>query len=449
MRKKLEFQADRIEAVLSLHKVPARVTGGTVTPRWVRFQVLPAVGAKISKIRNLHEELAAALDAPSCRVSRRGAAVAVEVPRDDPQPVRLLPLYNQLTGKNEERSGKNKEKRMEIRDSPSSILHSSHSSPIPPVTAILGLAEDGAPLLIRLPSPDVAHILVAGTTGSGKTMLLQTMILSLAMTNPANQRIGESAAGESTNWRIADSPTRSIAMVLIDPKGHAFSLFDGLPHLARPVVRDVEESTEAFQSLVHLMERRGAIRNPQSAIRNPQFPVVVVIDELADLLMMGGKAVQEPLTRLTQRGREAGIHIIAATQKPTSAVLGPLVKANFPVRLVGRVTSAEDARTASGWSGTGAERLLGRGDFIAVAEGRVTRFQVAHVSQAEIQEVVGRLGDTSTRLSTSGGWRMEDDRSRVRSVTPSLAPSRPISLPWPVSQLTRVMRRSIPGGASC
>ena len=429
MRKKLEFQADRIEAVLSLHKVPARVTGGTVTPRWVRFQVLPALGAKISKIRNLNEELAAALDAPNCRVSRRGAAVAVEVPRDDPRPVRLLSLYNQLTN--------------QPTNQPTNLPvgQTGHSS-IPPVTAILGLAEDGAPLLIRLPSPDVAHILVAGTTGSGKTMLLQTMILSLAMTNPAHQRISESATGDSAHWRIAESPTRSIAMVLIDPKGHAFGLFDGLPHLARPVVRDVEESTEAFQSLVHLMERRGGVRNPQ-------FPVVVVIDELADLLMMGGKSVQEPLTRLTQRGREAGIHIIAATQKPTSALLGPLVKANFPVRLVGRVTSAEDARTASGWSGTGAERLLGRGDFIAVAEGRVTRFQVAHVSQAEIRKVVERLGDTSTGLSTSGGWKMEDGRSRVRSVIPSLAPSRPISLPWPVSQLTGVMRRSIPGGASC
>ena len=434
MRKKLEFQADRIEAVLSLHKVPARVTGGTVTPRWVRFQVLPAVGAKISKIRNLSEELAAALDAPSCRVSRRGAAVAVEVPRDDPQPVRLLPLYNQLTGKNEERRMKNEERRMkneerriETRDSAFSILHSSHSShssPIPPVTAILGLAEDGAPLLIRLPSPDVAHILVAGTTGSGKTMLLQTMILSLAMTNPANQRIGESATGESTNWRLADSLTRSIAMVLIDPKGHAFSLFEGLPHLARPVVRDVEETTEAFQSLVHLMERRGGVRNPQSA-------VVVVIDELADLLMMGGKAVQGPLTRLTQRGREAGIHIIAATQKPTTAVLGPLVKANFPVRLVGRVTSAGDALTASGWSGTGAERLLGRGDFIAVAEGRVTRFQAAHVSPAEIRKVVGGMGEER---------RMENGESLVSILLSSFSP---------VSQLTGVMRRSIPGGVSC
>jgi S-DNA-T family DNA segregation ATPase FtsK/SpoIIIE len=408
MRKKLEFIADRIEAVLSLHQIPARVTGGTVTPRWIRFQVLPAVGAKISKIRNLSEELAAALDAPSCRVSRRGAAVAVEVPRDDPQPVRLLPLYNQLTAQ--------------------PTGQPANSSSIPPVTAILGLAEDGAPLLIRLPSPDVAHILVAGTTGAGKTMLLQTMILSLAMTNPANQRIFESATGESTNQRIADSLNRSIAMVLIDPKGHAFGLFEGLPHLARGVIQDAEEMAEALQSLVRLMELRNS----------PASRVVVVIDELADLLMMGGKAVQEPLTRLTQRGREAGIHVIAATQQPTTAVLGPLVKANFPVRLVGRVTSAEEARTASGWSGTGAERLLGRGDFIAVAEGRVTRFQVAHVSPTEIRDVVGRMGD--------GGWRMENDRNQVLSATPLPSPlSRPtrlISLPWPVSQLTGVMRRS-------
>jgi len=342
MRQMLEFQADRIEAVLQLHKVEARVTGGTVTPRWVRFQVLPAVGAKISRIKGLSEELAAALDAANCRVSRRGAAVSVEVPRNDPQPVRLWPLYSQLA------------------DQPNG------QPAIPPITAVLGLAEDGAPLLIRLPSPDVAHILVAGTTGSGKTVLLQTMILSLAMANPA-QREG-------------------LALVLIDPKNHAFKPFGALPHLARPVIGTVEEAVEALYSLVRLMERRGAWNWPR---------VVIVIDELADLLMMGGKPAQQALTRLTQRGREAGIHVVAATQKPTTAVLGPLVKANFPVRLVGRVTSVEDARTATGWSGTGAERLMGRGDFLAVAEGRVTRFQVAHVSPAEIQDIVDHLSASS------------------------------------------------------
>ena len=412
MRKKLEFQADRIETVLSLHKVPARVTGGTVTPRWVRFQVLPAVGAKISKIKNLSEELAAALDAPSCRVSRRGAAVAIEVPRDDPQPVRLLPLFRQLTNQ------------------PTNQLTNQPS--IPPVAAILGLAEDGSPLLIRLPSPDVAHILVAGTTGSGKTVLLKSMILSLAMANDPSD----------------------LSLVLIDPKGSAFSPFEGLPapgcrgrqaglpHLARPVIREIEETTEALQSLVRLMERRGPAclaaeagagrqgdgetgrQGACPAIGRPS--VVIVIDELADLLMVGGKPVQWALTRLTQRGREAGIHIVAATQKPTSAVLGPLVEANFPVRLVGRVTSVEDARTATGWSGTGAERLLGRGDFLAVAEGRVMRFQAAHVSPAEVREAVAHLAQ--------GGLLP------VASLAP---PTHRVSLPWPVSQLTEAFR----GGA--
>jgi DNA segregation ATPase FtsK/SpoIIIE, S-DNA-T family len=406
MRKQLEFQAERIEAVLTMHKVPARVTGGTVTPRWIRFQVLPAVGAKISKIRGLSEELAAALDAPNCRVSRRGAAVAVEVPREHPQPVRLLPLYRQL----------------DLED-------------IPPATAVLGLAEDGAPLLIRLPSPDVAHILVAGTTGSGKTALLQTTILSLAMANPAPSLFGGERA-------------QSLSMVLMDPKGSAFSLFEGLPHsggrvvseatirhrghygtlphLARPVIRGVEETIEALQSLVRLMERRG--------VRNSQ-PVVVVIDELADLLMVGGKAVQTPLTRLLQRGRGAGIHVVAATQKPSAAVLGPLIKANFPVRLVGKVTSTTDARVASGWSGTGAERLLGRGDFVAVAEGRVIRFQAAYVTPDEIREVVARLAQgasPSVFVSTESGHC-----SRV-----PIAP-RTSLLPGPVRQLAEAIRGGV------
>jgi S-DNA-T family DNA segregation ATPase FtsK/SpoIIIE len=390
MRKKLEFQADRIEAVLTMHKVPARVTGGTVTPRWVRFQVLPAVGAKISKIKGLSEELAAALDAHSCRVSRRGAAVAVEVPRDDPQPVRLLPLFRQL----EDDDGG-----------------------VPPVTAVLGLAEDGAPLLIRLPSPDVAHVLVAGTTGSGKTALLQTMILSLAMVNRPRQ----------------------LVLVLIDPKGHAFGLFEGLPHLARPVVREAGETIEALHSLVRLMERQGT-RGGSRVGGRPG--VVVVIDELADLLMVGGKPVQVALTRLTQRGREAGIHVIAATQKPTTAVLGPLVKANFPVRLTGRVTSIEDARTATGWSGTGAERLMGRGDFLAVAEGRVIRFQTAYVSPAEIQELVRRIGGPEWRVE-NGEWRVENGRGEALSANPSVAPSRQVSLPWPARRLTEVLRGGV------
>lgn len=336
MKNKLEYQADRIEHTLAVHKIPGNVTGGTITPRWVRFQVLPATGVKISKIKALAEELAAALDTSSCRISRTGASIALEIPRDDPQPVRFIPLYEQLTAPNQ--------------------------TPVPPTTAVLGLAENGEPLLIRLPSPDVAHILVAGTTGSGKTVLLQTMITSLAITNTPAQT----------------------SLILIDPKHHAFNSFAHLPHLIKPILVDTTEITETFQSLVQRMDDQG--------VKQAKSPdIVVVIDELTDILMVGGTPLQTAITRLTQRGREAGIHIVAATQKPTSAVLGPLLKANFPVRLVGRVTSTEDARTATGWSGTGAERLTGRGDFLAVAEGRVIRFQAAHITPTEIETILAKL----------------------------------------------------------
>ncbi len=236
------------------------------------------------------------------------------------------------------------------------------------------MTDDGAPLLIRLPSADVAHVLVAGMTGSGKTMLLQAIILSLTMLNEP----------------------REVGMVLMDPKGSAFRVFDGAPHLSRPVIREVDEGKEALASLTRLMEQRGGLGRTEGP------HVVVVIDELADLLMTGGSELQGALTRLVQRGRGAGIHVVAATQKPTASVVGSLMKANFPVRLVGRVMSAMDARVASGWSGTGAERLEGRGDFIAVAEGRLTRFQGAYVVASEIQDVVGRTGARDQDL---GGGR--------------------------------------------
>ncbi|MGB9777763.1 MAG: DNA translocase FtsK, partial [Anaerolineae bacterium] len=335
-------------------KIPARVTGGTVTPRWIRFQVVPALGARIASITGLAEELAAALNAPTVRVARQGAAVAVEVPREDPHPVRLLPL---LEG-----------------------LHN-----VPPVTAVLGIADDGVPLLIRLPSPDVAHILVAGTTGSGKTALLRAMILSLAYFNrPRTADHRPPTADHRPRTAVAGGPS-SVVFVLVDPKGRAFRDLEGLPHLARPVISDPAEAVEALGSLVRLMEVRSRERADSLST------CILVIDELADLLMVAGAEAERPLTRLLQRGREAGIHVIAATQKPTAAVIGSLVKANFPVRLVGKVTSPEDARVATGWKGTGAERLLGRGDFIAVAEGQLHRFQAAYIAPEEVSEIVSRM----------------------------------------------------------
>jgi S-DNA-T family DNA segregation ATPase FtsK/SpoIIIE len=250
-------------------------------------------------------------------VAREGEAIAVEVPRADPEPVRLLGLLGAI------------------------------GQP-PPVTACLGLSDDGRPLLLRLPSPDVAHVLVAGATGSGKTELMRSLVVSLALLNRQAR----------------------LQLALIDPKARGFLPLAGLPHLVAEVASDSGPALALLDRLMTEMDRRD--REGAAAPR-----VVVVVDELLDVLAVGGKAAEAALTRLAQRGREAGLHLLAGTQKPSAAALGSMLKANFPVRLVGRVGSAEDARVASGQAGTGAEKLLGQGDFLVVAGGRTTRFQAA------------------------------------------------------------------------
>jgi S-DNA-T family DNA segregation ATPase FtsK/SpoIIIE len=338
MRRVLEYQADQIEMVLVSHRVPGRVTGGVVTPRWVSYRVFPEISTKISRIIALSEEIALRLGAERVRVSRQGAMVQVDVPREDAQVVRLLNLCRRL-------------------------------KEMPKQTAILGMEEAGMPLLLRLPSPEVAHVLIAGTTGSGKTALARSIALSLAMHN----RLGE------------------IQMVFIDPKGNGFDpfvAFEGngptLPHLLRPAVRDVHQAIFLLGEMVEEMVRRD-----REKISEPR--VVIFIDEVADLMEQGGKAMDRLMTRLTQRGRSAGLHIIACTQKPLAASIGSLTRSNFPVRLVGSVASADDAKIAAGIPNTGAEKLLGRGDFLLVAKGHVTRFQAAYVSEPEIKQIMSRM----------------------------------------------------------
>jgi S-DNA-T family DNA segregation ATPase FtsK/SpoIIIE len=242
--------------------------------------------------------------------------------------------------------------------------------------------------------------LIAGCTGSGKTALCQTVILSLAMMHRRSQ----------------------LQFVLVDPKRHAFMPFAPLPHLLRPIVGNAAEAVIALRELVEVMEARGsgdgALNRPSPSSRDSAgfagkvqagdmtcaVPrIVVVLDELADLMQVGGRALAEPLTRLVQRGREAGIHIIACTQKPSSQVVGTLMRANFPVRLVGKVVSPEDARVAAGYGGTGAEKLTGRGDFVAVASGQVLRFQAAYVSPAEVEQVVAQCGSAPRRWDVVRG----------------------------------------------
>jgi S-DNA-T family DNA segregation ATPase FtsK/SpoIIIE len=354
----LEYQANQIELVLASHRVPVRVTGGLVTPRWIHFQAIPEVTTKIMRIVALSEEIALRLGVTDVRISRRGPIIQIEVPRADAQPVNLLQLSARLAD-------------------------------IPRQSAILGLDEAGLPLILRLSSPEVAHVLVAGTTGSGKTMLARSMALSLAMHN----RLGE------------------IQLLFIDPKRNGFAPFmgadtaGGLPHMLRPVVDDVHQAIFLLGEMVTEM-----IRRDRENISEPRL--IIFIDELADLMEQGGKAMDRLMTRLTQRGRSAGLHLIACTQKPLAATVGSLTRSNFPVRLVGSVVSADDARIATGLPGTGAEKLLGRGDFILVAKGQVTRFQAAYVSEAEFKQITGQL---QARYRTSRRW-LEAQPETVREL---------------------------------
>ena len=371
-RRQLELQSDRIEMVLTTHKAPARVTGGVVTPRAVQFYLAPALGTKINRVQSLVEELALALGVSSVRVSRQGGSMQLEIPRDDARPVKLLSLMAALALGTTHTTALTEPHAQR----PAKSAATPAWSRIPPATAVLGLCDDGAPLLLRLPSPEVAHVLIAGCTGSGKTALSQTIILSLAMTHRRSQ----------------------LQFVLVDPKRHAFSPFAPLPHLLRPIVGDAAEAVVALRELVAVMEARGA---GSSSGVTPR--IVVALDELADLMQVGGRALVEPLTRLVQRGREVGIHVIACTQKPSSEVMGTLMRANFPVRLVGKVVSPEDARVAAGCGGTRAEKLTGRGDFIAVASGQVLRFQAAYVSLAEVEQVVAQCGSIPRRWDVIRG----------------------------------------------
>jgi S-DNA-T family DNA segregation ATPase FtsK/SpoIIIE len=331
-REFLDFQADRIERLLASHRVLVRVAGGAVTPRWIRYDLAPAPGARIASIRNLSEELSLALGTGSVRLGREGEKLTLEVMRPDAQPVHLLSLMHNLAH-------------------------------IPLYTACLGVAENGRPLLIRLSSPDVAHILVAGTTGSGKTELMRAMIASLALTHRQSQ----------------------LQVALIDPKSRGFGPLAGIPHLLAPVAHAVGAIEDLLGRLVAEMKRRDL-----DSISLPR--IVLVVDELTDLMAGAGKAVEEPLVRLAHRGREAGIHLVAGAQKPAASVLGPMLKSNFPARLVGRVASVDDARVATGLSASQAEKLQGRGDFLAVAASGVIRFQAAWIPPQDWPDVRSELG---------------------------------------------------------
>jgi len=337
------FQADRIEQVLASHRVPSRVTGGTITPRLLRFDLWTPLGVKVRQVAALSEEIALSLGAKTCRVYREEGRVQVELPRTDSKVVHLASVCRMLE-KGARVAGPN-------------------PRPVPAFAAVLGLDQEGLPLLLRLPSPK------------------RTIALSLALYNHQ----------------------RSLQLVLIDPKGRGLEPLSALPHLLVPLVTDVEEARSVLTRLVQEMERRDAAGRSEPRL-------IIILDELADLIQVGGREMERLLTRLTQRGREAGLHLVACTQKPTAAVIGSLVKSNFPVRLVGSVISPEDAKVATGLAQTGAERLLGQGDFLLVGQGQVKRMQAALASPHEIRKLIARLREPGWRMRLTEGQASDSDQ---------------------------------------
>lgn len=365
-QRELDLMADALEDALAAHRCPARCYGATVSSRFVIYELGLAPGIRLDAVRALSDDLARSLRVRSVRIGQRGGVLTLEIPRDDARPVDLLPLAGKVIDR-------------------------------PPVSAILGQTSDGAPLLLRLPSPDVAHVLIAGTTGSGKTVLLRSVILSLALRH---------AAG-------------GLGLCLIDPRGGAaLGCFQGLPQLIAPVVTEVEAARDILARIVADMERRD--RSHERPL-----PVVILIDELADLLAQDRRGeIEGYLVRLVARGRNVGLHVIAATQRPAAEAVSGMVRANFPLRLVGKVASPEDAKIAAGQRGSGAESLSGRGDFVLVGAGQVLRFQAAYADDKAITACMTRLRSTPV----------------LQPVTPAELPPAPQPDPGDLAQLADKLR---------
>ncbi len=372
MRSLLDHQADGIEYTLHTHGIDASVAGGNISPRLIQFHIKLGAGAKYNRVAALADELAVALSVTHCRITRDGYFVKIEVPRPDPQAVQLFPLMRNLPGD------------------------------LPFNSPVLGLDESGVPLLLRLEAPDISHILISGGSGSGKSVLSRSMIASLALQNQPDQ----------------------LKLLLIDAKGRSYRDFNGLPNLVCPVVTDPADGLHRLKWAVRHLEKRE-----ESGLNSPVL--VIFIDELADLQMVNAREVEYLLSRLTHRGRETGIHLVATAQKPATSALANNGKVVFPTRLVGRVGSAEEARVASGVAGSGAEKLMGQGDFLLFAKGEITRVQAAHLSLAEMRQTVLHLGGKPEHESapaeasrTAAAQPAKRSWSAGRPIEPAAAPPR-------------------------
>ena len=370
----LEMTSRMIEKKLKDFGVDVRVVAASPGPVITRYEIEPATGVKGSQVLNLAKDLARSLSLVSIRVVETipgKTTMALELPNAKRQIIRLSEILGSQV----------------YNDAASQLT--------------LGLGKDiiGAPMvadLARMP-----HCLVAGTTGAGKSVGINAMILSL----------------------LYKAEARDVRLILIDPKMLEMSVYEGIPHLLCPVVTDMKQAANALNWGVGEMERRYklmsklGVRNlsgynkkiAEAAERGEKLPnpfsltpespeplerlpfVVIVIDELADLMMVVGKKIEELIARLAQKARAAGIHLILATQRPSVDVITGLIKANIPTRLSFQVSSKIDSRTIL--DQMGAEALLGQGDMLYLTPGGGVPVRVhgAFVSDEEVHRVVNYL----------------------------------------------------------
>ncbi len=376
-REALEAISRQVELKLKDFGVTVEVVAVNPGPVVTRFELEPAPGVKVSQISNLSKDLARSLSVVSVRVVDvipGKSVIGLEIPNE----------YRELVTLGE-------------------ILNSREYERIEsPLTLTLGKDISGQPIVTELNK--MPHLLVAGTTGSGKSVALNAMILSL----------------------LYKATASDVRLIMIDPKMLELSVYQGIPHLLTPVVTDMKEAANALRWCVAEMERRYklmaalGVRNisgynkkikdaiaKKKPIKDPFYTpvseedeapdletapyIVVIIDELADMMMTVGKKVEELIARLAQKARASGIHLIVATQRPSVDVITGLIKANIPCRIAFQVSSKVDSRTIL--DQMGAENLLGHGDMLFLSPGTSLPIRVhgAFVDDHEVHNVVENI----------------------------------------------------------
>ncbi|QLI78284.1 FtsK/SpoIIIE family DNA translocase [Bacillus pumilus] len=360
-KKNIYENARKLEKTFQSFGVKAKVTQVHLGPAVTKYEVYPDVGVKVSKIVNLSDDLALALAAKDIRIEAPipgKSAIGIEVPNAE---IAMVSLKEVLESKQNDR---------------------------PNAKLLIGLGRNISGEAVLAEMNKMPHLLVAGSTGSGKSVCINGIITSILMRAKPHE----------------------VKMMMIDPKMVELNVYNGIPHLLAPVVTDPKKASQALKKVVSEMERRYELfshtgtrniegyndyikrMNQSEEAKQPELPyIVVIVDELADLMMVASSDVEDSITRLSQMARAAGIHLIIATQRPSVDVITGVIKANIPSRIAFSVSSQTDSRTILDMGG--AEKLLGRGDmlFLPVGANKPVRVQGAFLSDEEVEHVVDHV----------------------------------------------------------